>query len=801
MIFLFMGAPSVMSELFAQKKITMSGTVYDSVSGKPVDFGTVTIIEERVKARTEAQGRYRISVSKPGTYTVIVRSQGLGVLNTTMNINRDMARDFSLKPLTINVSGITVTDDKYFQKVSRRKMTREEMKATPASFGDAINALTSLPGIERTDGFFGPLVIRGMYDQHNRYYIDGMPISNPMHFGGLHAVINTNLMDEINLYSSSFPARFGGAMAAVIDISTVDNVKEEGGYVDTGLISTNILYQRPFTREVTQPDGEIKKETTGYIIASGRYGYLGFIIPYLYEKFTDKKSLVVPEYYDYQVKIKQYLDSHNSLTLLFIGSKDYFRFFTEDDTLDEEADPLLNDIEFEQNEMFHNLGLYYDYRGGRIKNRVMAYASLTQFDVYVNSNQISSSTPDWLEDLKSTSKPYIFGLKNIFDFEWIKNHADLKASVEYTYYRFEASGESVVQSRNNGGYTQMDDITTVPIDGSSKNHTVGGFIENRFTAGGLTFVPGLRSDYLKLTDTATFDPRGMISYEFSSDTTVSVASGKYSSFFQVNPYFFNYYPDVAQMDTKTTERAYHNVIGIEQVLGLYTLGIEGYYNHFENLAVGYPHYEDGEQVLGQASGKMKAYGFEVMLRKDMRENTSGFFGWMSYTYCVSKYKSGITGNIFDENGNDTGTAYDPNGDKWINSDFDRRHSVKLVLGYKYGKFTFSGKFQYLTAYPSTAIIGSTEDTNYPGRYTPVYDISNQNEYREASYHRLDLRISHKTSYEWGYVSWYVEVINVYNSAQKETNWKYNQPYSDSNPDTSDDEGLTIIPNFGVEIKF
>ena len=51
----------------------------------------------------------------------------------------------------------------------------------------------------------------------------------------------------------------------------------------------------------------LRKETTGYIIASGRYGYLGFIIPYLYEKFTDKKSLVVPEYYDYQVKIKQYL--------------------------------------------------------------------------------------------------------------------------------------------------------------------------------------------------------------------------------------------------------------------------------------------------------------------------------------------------------------------------------------------------------------------------------------------------------------------------------------------------------------
>jgi len=785
--------------LFAQKGPVMSGKIYNSVSGKPVDFATITVLEDRVKARTGPKGTYSVAVSKGGTYTVIVRSQGLKILSTKMTIRKSLKRDFYLRPMTINVSGITVTDDKYFQKVSRRKMSREDMKATPASLGDAISALASLPGIERTGGFFGPLVIRGMYDLYNRYYIDGMPISDPMHFGGLHSVINTNLIDEINLYSSSFPARYGGAMAAVIDITTIDNVKKEGGYVDTGLISTNFLYKRPFISKMLDPSGNEKKENTGYVIASGRYGYLGFLIPWLYEQIKDEESVIVPEYYDYQIKLKKVINSRHSFSMLFIGSKDYFKLQSKEDTFDETADPLLNDLEMQQEQMFHNLGLYHTYRNGRIKNKLMTYASITQYDLYVDSSKLPAETPDWMEDLNQKSKPHIYGIKNTTDLEWIKNHADLKIELEYTYYDFKAKGETITTAT--GNTANLDDVYKIPLEVSSTNQAIGGYLENRFVIGGLTFVPGVRSDYLKRTEKATLDPRAMLSYEFNTGTTISLASGKYSSFFQLNPYLFNYRPDMAVMDEEAIEKAYHNVLGIEQTYGLYTVGVEGYYNYFKNLGVEYPHYEDGEFLEGQMSGENKVYGFEIMLRKDREKGKRGFFGWLSYTYSVSKFKSGVTGYAYDATGNPTSELYDECGDEWINSEFDRRHSVKLVLGYTFDKITLSGKFQYLSSYPYTSIIGSEEDANYPGRHTPIYDIYNKNSERYSAYHRLDLRFEYKTNYEFGHVSWYVEIINVYAKTEETQTWKYNQPFSSSNPVIEANDGLSIVPNFGVEIKF
>ena len=48
----------------------------------------------------------------------------------------------------------------------------------------------------------------------------------------------------------------------------------------------------------------------------------------------------------------------------------------------------------------------------------------------------------------------------------------------------------------------------------------------------------------------------------------------------------------------------------------------------------------------------------------------------------------------------------------------------------------------------------------------------------------------------------MELINVYNHQAKTTQeWDYRYDYSASNPKIVKTEGLTIIPNFGVEVKF
>ena len=80
-------------------------------------------------------------------------------------------------------------------------LTSEQIKNAPGTFGDSLNALTTLPGIMRTDSLFGPLVIRGAGEGANRYFVDGIPTAKPQHFGGLHSVMNNDFIRTRQLHS------------------------------------------------------------------------------------------------------------------------------------------------------------------------------------------------------------------------------------------------------------------------------------------------------------------------------------------------------------------------------------------------------------------------------------------------------------------------------------------------------------------------------------------------------------------------------------------------------------------------
>lgn len=773
---------------------SLRGNVYDSLERKPVDFATVMIVESMGKTYTDQNGFYEIAVPSAGTYTLLIRVDGFQIVQEQVVITGQNERTVLLRPVTVRGGTITITGDRPIQKLSRRTMTVDEIKEVPASFGDSVNALTSLPGVVRSFGeFFGPLVIRGSDPGSNRYFVDEMPINNPLHFAGFHSVIANDLMSEIDLFSSSFPAMFSGATAAVISINTIDNVEKFGGSTDIGLISATTLISTPITRERVTEDG-IEKENAGYFIASGRIGYLSLFVPIFYKLIMDETLESVPEYYDYQIKGKYFLDSRNSITILAIGSVDYFRVLVDEDDLKPEdgADPLFADLEFKYSQSFHNQGIYYTFDTGKFRNRVMAYSSWSDYYTYVDAR--SALAADWLKDYTIDVVPHIFGIKDSFAFLWPGGFGELKGALEVTWYNFKAKGK----------YLVVDDVVidpgddgaavAYPYDVNFLNTIIGGYLEQHFKAGGFKAVPSVRSEYLKGTDYYTLDPRILLSYEFPTDTTLSYAGGKYSGFYQTNPFAFQFDPQfVSQAEHIKPEKSWHNALGVEQVMGLYTVSVEGFYNYFYDQVHSYYSYElDGKDVRGINSGKRVSRGFEIMIKKDHRQGVSDFFGWVSYTYNRSKSKSGLP------------AVFDASGDKWINFMYEQQHALKLVAGYQHKRHTYSARFQLYSSFPYTEIIGYNEIPEDSGRYAPVYDIANENAKHFPINHRLDLRYSYRTGYEWGHVSWYVEVINAYGPFRKaitEQRWRYDMPYGDDNPELTAEEGLTIIPNFGVEVKF
>ena len=281
--------------------------------------------------------------------------------------------------------------------------------------------------------------------------------------------------------------------------------------------------------------GKRKAENKGYIIASGRIGYLSLFIPLFYEYVLDQKLDQVPEYWDYQFKAKYFLNNSNSLTFLAFGSKDEMKLILKDEYLDPRDDPYWVNATWKQNQQSHNAGVYYTFKPKEsFSNTLLAYGAMTDFYRWM---ELPAATAEWAKDIGTTSKPYIFGVKDKLKFEWWKSHGDLRAGIELNYYRFKTDGVAIIPNEDedddfNPG--DPDSFEKVPLGETIINKTLVHYMENKFTFGWITFVPGYHSEYLVNAEKYVFDPRGALSIAFPTGTTLGAAGGYYSCFLQTN---------------------------------------------------------------------------------------------------------------------------------------------------------------------------------------------------------------------------------------------------------------------------
>ncbi|MBN2418253.1 MAG: TonB-dependent receptor, partial [Deltaproteobacteria bacterium] len=602
---------------------------------------------------------------------------------------------------------------------------------------------------------------------------------------------------------------------AVINISTMDEVDEFGGYADISLLSLSGLVKTPILKNRTDGlilDGPSHESTgqdtekAGYIIASGRYGYV-YLAAKAAEAFTDEEPDIVPRYWDYQFKIRYDLNDASSITLLIFGHRDFIDILVDDDLWEEGDDPLFEDAQIRSDVFSYSQGMYFDTEfSNAFSNRFMVYSSIQDTHSYANFSREGAAT--WARDLDAHYIPWIAGAKDKFSIRYLAGHAELRGALEYTYYRFKANGKTILPTGIRDIFDPADEslFYAYYLDDTFVNHLYGGYIENEFTYHGLKVVPGIRSEHLTRTSQTTFDPRLMLSYRFKNDLTISAAGGHYSYFFQTNPVYFNRNPDVSKMDRNVKpEKAWHLSVGGQKEYTWYTLKAEFFSNYFYDKPEPYPHYEfDGTYMQGLSSGKLKTRGFELMLRKDSLEGHDGSFGWASYTYTRAREKSGLP-TTAGYGGIPSNPAGDVFGDIWTTSSYEQQHNVKLVGGYRWHDFIFSGRLQYYSGFPYTPYIAGIYDTNYydltgEDRYYPVTGERNSKEFPD--FFTLDIRFTHSMSFSWGSLDWYAELINVFMQKPKNTQkWYYDRPYDEgSNPHITDDDGLSFLISFGVEVK-
>ncbi len=839
-----------LDKLSAQIKV--SGTVLSEIDKKPIEFGTIVVLEAKLKIRFK-NGIFTLDLKEPGVFTFKTSAPGFAIKSQKVDVQDDQTLVIYLSPTTIRTRGLRVRDQREVQKLSRNTLSQRELKDVPATFGDSLNALTVLPGVIRPLDLLGVLIIRGSREDSNRYYIDSIPVLYPQHFGGLQSVISNELIDKIDLYSSSFPVQFSEALGAVIDISTKDTVKDFNGKVIISFLSSDVYFEDVFTSMEEEPltsfplkldtidpecndpkkkklnpqckknqsnkenqpnkENKNKEKKRGYWIVSGRVSYLTLTIGPILRAIMgdDNDDIQLPQYYDYQLKGKYFLDekAKHSISLLFFGFYDTTKFITGEPTkeeiqeaIDDGQDPLTasSSSQIRNSILSNNLGLYYKYEPSqKINNQLILFAGFNRSTFFVDIPGLSREGLE-LRTIDVNISPNIFGIKDISEWNWLDNIALFRLGLEINFYYFTSNGITQAITDPSAVFSGMPDLgdqdlfRSINIDFSEVNTFYSAFLENSFEFYNFKIVPGIRLSLLQLTQQFTYDPRLLLSYEFDWEMIISGSYGLYSSFPQINYFLFNQVfnqqPDVARSVDLKPEKARHASIGLEQKIFLFTVKTEWFYNMFLDQLIPTPRGLGEEAFINSAD--VRATGFELLFRLNRYEKNNSFYGWASYTFTDSQRILNVDTNI------------DIYGDTYLPFEFEQPHSLKLALGYILGKNNFGIRFELSSGFPYTPIVDNEPPlslSNGVDRYSPIFGdpLSSRFPLR----HRLDIRYTRTSVFSWGSIDWYLEVINLYYYRPDSTeNWNYNEPYqSGVNPELSPSPLSVILLNFGVEIKF
>ena len=201
----------------------ISGVITAEATNAPLANVTVTLVGTSTTATTNDDGYYVITNIPPGDYDVKVELTGYAaetVAATKVLAGLTTTLDFTLKSAAVQLEGITVTAVKPLIKKDVTQSTRiiesEDIEAMPR---DTVNGiLQTLPGVAVLNST-GSVHVRGGRSMEIRYFIDGIPINDPIG-RSLGLSIGTNSLEQMEVITGGFNAEHGDAQSGIVNLIT-----------------------------------------------------------------------------------------------------------------------------------------------------------------------------------------------------------------------------------------------------------------------------------------------------------------------------------------------------------------------------------------------------------------------------------------------------------------------------------------------------------------------------------------------------------------------------------------------------
>lgn len=734
---------SKQKENSAKASYRLSGKALNAKTGEPVSSLTIKVNGTSRFTTTDFEGNYGIDLES-GEHILTAQAMGMQTTVKRIIIYGDGQYNFILNENVETLSDVFINTSaqanirQTLAGVSRIEV--KQIKTIPLVLGerDILKVATTLPGISSAgEGAIGFNVRGGKADQ-NLFLLDGASIYNPTHFFGIFSAINPFTSDAAQIYKGSLPAKFGGRLASVFDISTKEASKEElKGEVSIGPVTGNVTIETPVVKDKSS------------LIVGARATYSDWILNNLDNpNLKDSKA----SFYDVIAKYDHTINERNSLSITAYHSKDLFNITI--DSVYSYSNTLASvnwdrkignntrsnlkvahsryafGIEFEGTSN-NNFDFGFDLQETEIGygiNYLLNKKHRLEFGVASKLYTINPGRIDPLGD-ESTVIPFEVnqehGLESALyvSDKWTLNEKiSISAGLRFSIFNF--LGET--QQRIYGPNAPLTDGNVIGVDQFGKNEIVETYTgpEVRLSARYL-FDPSFSIR-------AAYNSTLQYIHTLSNNTTASpIDTWKLSDRF-IEP----------QQSEQFSLGVFKNLDGTK-----YELSLEGYYKNLDNTL---DYKVGGQLILNQfvetevLQGDGKAYGVEFLLKK----NEGDLTGYLGYSFSRIFYR---LDSAFSEERVNRGEFFPAN--------FDIPHELSLILNYKLTKrYSLSGNFIYQSGRPVTFPVGQFQEG---GNNFVVF--SDRNQFRIPNYFRVDLGINiegnHKIK-KFAHSFWNISIYNV-----------------------------------------
>jgi hypothetical protein len=139
---------------------------------------------------------------------------------------------------------------------TRVELAGAEIEQLPGlAEADVLRAVEVLPGVISTSDFSASFNVRGGAADQNLILLDGVPIYNPFHLGGVFGVFNADMVDRTELLAGGFPARYGGRVSSVLNVRSDAGDGTLGVDAGVSLIASRAAISTGLPRETARSLG------------------------------------------------------------------------------------------------------------------------------------------------------------------------------------------------------------------------------------------------------------------------------------------------------------------------------------------------------------------------------------------------------------------------------------------------------------------------------------------------------------------------------------------------------------------